>query len=128
MGADLISAIAVWPKDSKLDFDAGEEAAKNLTLADGDGYIFDDVLFLSEGEDSPELQAEFRERMLACVDNVRNLIEGHSRNTVTYTLFGHNVLFLGDMSWGDTPEGYDDLIAVIEVTPVREAIGFSLEY
>lgn len=131
MGADLITVVAVWPQNTSLDFDAGREVIAMLTDEDVPEHVLDgaigyDLDYDDEGKLTAKGIKELRESLAGAVDTVQHLIGG-ARNTATYSLFNHNVLILGEMSWGDAPEGYDELVAPLEVEPLAKAIGFSLD-
>lgn len=130
MGADLITAVAAWPQDTTLDFEAGREATKNLVQADVPEHILDGVIgydldYDDEGNLSAEGLKELREVVLGAVGEVENMVVNRHSNVAMYNMFSHTVLILAESTWGDTPEGYDELVAVVDIEPVAKAMGFN---
>ena len=128
MGMDLITAIAVWPKDTILDFEAGKEAARNLDRGDVPEYVLEgpigyDLDYDDDGVLTDEGLSELRASMERAVEEMEH-IAGSSRNTASFILLGHIVLVFGEATWGDTPEGYDEFVAVGDTPKVASAIGF----
>lgn len=129
MGADLMTCVAVWPKDATLDFDAGEQICYTVTQQDVSDILLDGVLgFDLDYDDNGNLTTEglkdLQKDLAACVRAVKGLMDGYGRNTVTYHMFGHKVLILADMTWGDSIDFYDELYAVTSVPKIATAIGF----
>jgi len=126
MGADLITAVAVWPQGKELDWDAGRKVIETITTEEIPDHVIETIY--SDGEEgSPEELAEVRLSLLAYLNDTEATITGNYRNTAIYRLLGHNVLILGDMSWGDSPEGMDELTGILDTEKVARAIGFNLD-
>ena len=132
MGADLITAVAVWPKDMDLDWEAGKRIATTVVEADVARNVLDgELCYTLEADDEGRLTqqgvADLRDAMENAVEVAESVVTQQWRNTAQYTLFGHNVLILGETSWGDGPEGYSELVCVLDTPKVAEAIGFTLD-
>lgn len=130
MGADmLIATCAVKTGGPPLDFDAGhrlvndaDETTLRSWLAEMDIELWENDQEHADGE-IPEMPAsEARDILHGRIARVKQTLESR---LCTDIIFGNWQIFIvGGLSWGDSPDGCQDLWDLEEAAPVMDAIGF----
>lgn len=142
MGADLIGTVLVIDKDKEPDWREAGRWAQNLTEAELFGEkiesAFDQFAPFEEdyavGADlgemtHNEIQDVLFNRKSAIQNSIsiaREIYEGGYRNTMDFYVRGARVWVLAEMSWGDSPEGFDEIWFFI-MNGAAEAAGFDGE-
>lgn len=123
MSSMLIAALATWPNDATLDFEAGKAAIDNLTLADIPAHVIDIIHYSPDEAALEDLQKYLTDALAV----VKDVVELRFENVAIFDQLGHNILVLGDRTYGDYPDGWDELVAITDIEKVAAAIGFSTE-
>lgn len=141
MGADLIGTTLVISKDKEPDWKAAEKWAENLTADDLMGREISDAFEEARPGDldvNPEnieslteeeigwCVDERRSRLVFCVKETKEAYEEGWRNTMTETIGGKVVFTLAETSWGDSPEGLDE-ITLFQYSGAAKTAGFDNE-
>ena len=141
MGADLIGTVLVIDKDKEPDWAAAEKWAENLTADELLGEQISDAFentIPCDDEVSPEnIEAlsdeelkfcadERRERLLFCIKETKSAFDEYWRNTMYFYVRGAKVFVLAETSWGDSPEGLEEL-TLFELSGASKAAGFENE-
>lgn len=133
MGADLIGTVLVIDKNKEPDWAAADKwtetfdvesavkddffmsAVENYNpeiVCDDNGNLLD-FDELSDDEKAEYLN-EVRENIKWAVKGAKQAFEEQWRNTMYFYVRGAKVMILAETSWGDSPEGYDDMNLFIE--------------
>lgn len=142
MGADLIGVVLTIDKDKKPDWGAAHKWAENLTEDDLFGSEITDAFeqyapFEDEyavGENLAEMTEERRKDVVAdrqaaigtSINIAKDIYESDPRNSMYFYVRGAKVWVLAEMSWGDSPEGFDEMWFFI-MNGAAEAAGFDGE-
>lgn len=135
MGADLILAIQAKRSDWPLNFDAGRQLVPQLVEDDFTDYFKEQILNCDYDPGVIDETGNYKlifdlneakQRVLEAIDETEKLWQDCYRNVNIWhnILGGYDLLLTGDTTWGDTPEGYDDAVAIYEVPRIRRRIGF----
>ena len=121
MSSVLTAALATWPNEVTLDFEAGKAAIDSLTMADIPAHVIDIIEYDPAEVTLKGLQAYLTDALAV----VKDIEELRFNNVAIFNKLGHNILVLGDCTYGDYPDGWDELVAITDTKKVAAAIGFS---
>lgn len=130
MGADMLSATLLVRNiedDAKfgLDFEAGHKAIDALDWTTFDDYPVDELM-LNYGVDDLD-PTEYTSEALAKAlhQALKDLEETLFERGTDLHVYGELAMFIaGGMSWGDTPEGCQEMWTIQNFPQVHDAIGF----
>lgn len=126
MGADLIAASLLLPRDTKPDWDAAYTVLKytphaELTAPEWDeAFVWTDFFELHDDPDTPEVRHEI---LTNALDTVKDMYTSRWRNTVIHHHKHHTVWILGETSYGEEPVGWTEF-NMFCATPLYRAAGF----
>lgn len=124
MGADLICSVLEIDKDKEPDFEAAVDFVKKLDVAQLWKAKYEvDQCEMDDFPSADEMEATLRQEALAAVEYAAEGWAGAYRNVTKLYLKRSYVLFVGEMSWGDTPEGVNEL-QLFDVLGAAQAAGF----
>lgn len=125
MGADLITIMLVAKTGKLLDWQAAYKEIDNATAEDIPEYL-QDLWGWDNDLSEPEDLEQLKDMIRGCFKYVEDALAGDYRNINYYSniLGGYDLIVCGDMSWGDTPNGYDEFATVIEFRKGARAAGF----
>lgn len=123
MGADLL--LYAVPLVPEPDWIAGAVQIVEVTRVGTDGTAVHGDALDNAGLD-PDDTAEAQRLLTDDLAELRRVVEGGQRRDVTtLTLRGHDYLFTGGMSSGDTPTDFADVVNRLAWTGVLDACGFT---
>lgn len=124
MGADLICSVLEIDKDKEPDFEAALAFVKKLNTAQlWKAKSEVDQCDMDDFETAEEVETKLRQKALDVVKYVEECWGGTYRNVTKLYLHFSHVLFVGEMSWGDTPEGVDEFV-LFDILGAAQAAGF----
>lgn len=142
MGADLIGVVLTIDKGKNPDWEAAHKWAENLTEDDLFGSEITDAFeqyapFEDEygvGLDPEQMKAdkdwdfagERRKAIIRSIETAKDIYESDPRNTMDFFVRGARVWVLAETTWGDSPEGFDEMWFFI-TNGAAEAAGFDGE-
>lgn len=142
MGADLIGVVLTIDERKEPNWEAAHKWAESLSEDEVFGNEITDAFeqyapFEEDfgiGLDPEEMKAdkewdfagERRKAILSSIETAKEIYEGGWRNTMDFYVRGARVWILAETSWGDSPEGFDDMWFFI-MNGAAEAAGFDGE-
>jgi len=138
MGADLIGTILVIDENKKPDWTAAKKFVaefSDLELLDDSDSGRVDVWETTGGEeyapnietltdeDKETLAADRREGLTLALATVREAYDEGWRTTQVFNVRGATIWFLGETTWGDSPDGINE-IGLLHVMGVLKKAGF----
>lgn len=124
MGADMIAATLLAPKDFTPDWDAGRQAIKDLDLSTVEGFVLDDLYNEYEFDGLTD-QDQWDPKITLEVKVLHFLEQRLPGRDVTWNTYGELTIFIaGGLSWGDAPEVAREMWTLQEFPTVLKAIGF----
>lgn len=124
MGADLICSVLEIDKDKTPDFEAAVDFVKKLDVAQLWKAKYEvDQCDMDDFPSGEEMEETLRQEALDAVEYAAEGWSGGYRNITTLYLKHSHVLFVGEMSWGDCPEGVDEF-NLFAATGAAKAAGF----
>ena len=136
MGADLIGAVLVIKEGVEPDWEAAHKWAESLTVEQllddrlqesienycpGDFYDFDQ----QTKEVQEEMLTEMRSTIGTNINQMKEIYKGGWRNTMEFKAGDREVFVLAETSWGDSPEGFDEMWFFID-SGAATAAGFEV--
>lgn len=118
MGADLILCYVAVKRNQPLDWTHVRETfskyaadvykGETTTLDSGEWEMFTEDL--DPDEEIEVRLRELEEKVYVLIEELKDFIEGDSRDTTSFSVGEYNIYVTGGMSWGDSPSDTYDAI------------------